>query len=136
MGKDCTKEGWISFILRIAMASLFAMAAAGKFVGGLDNIVAQFIGMFQSTWLPAPLVSLYARLLPWAEAALAVWLVLGIRLQEAWISTAFVLISLAFGLMVVHEPTSSSLYIYILVACAGLYFSSYDTCTIEKWMKK
>ena len=136
MGKECTKEGWISFILRIAMAALFAVAAAGKFMGGLDNTVAHITEMFQSSWLPASLVGLYAQLLPWVEALIAIWLITGIRLKEAWIFTAAVLISLAFGLMVAHEPTVSAVYIYILVACAGLFFSSHDTCTIEKWVKK
>ena len=130
MGKDCSKECWISFILRIAMASLFAVAALSKFIGGLEGVAASFTGMFKDTFLPSALVALYAYVLPWVEALIAVWLILGIRLKAAWILTAFTLISLAFGLMVAHQDTVSQIYIYLLAACAGLYFSEFDKCIL------
>ena len=133
MGKDCSKECWFSFILRIAMASLFAVAAAGKFSGGLDAVVMQFTGMFKDTFLPSPLIALYARVIPWVEAAIAIWLIVGVRLKEAWILTAFTLISLAFGMVVAHQGTiASENYIYVLIACVGLYFSEFDQCTFGR----
>lgn len=130
MGKDCSKECWISFILRIAMALLFAVAALSKFIGGLEGVVVSFTGMFKDSFLPSPLVALYARALPWVEALIAIWLVLGIRLKIAWILTSFTLISLGFGLMVARQETVSQIYIYLLAACAGLYFSEFDKCVL------
>lgn len=132
MGKDCSKECWISFILRIAMASLFTVAALGKFIGGLEGVVVSFTGMFKDSFLPSPLVALYARALPWVEALIAVWLLVGIRLKTAWILTSFTLISLAFGLILTQPQTASQIYIYILVACAGLYFSEFDKCVLGR----
>ena len=129
MGKNCSKESWISFILRIAVASLFAVAAAYKFTGGLDALVKQFTGMFQNTFLPASLVAIYARILPWLEALIAVWLLIGIRLKAAWIVTAFTLISLSFGLTVAKQSPADT-YVYIVIACLGIYFSEFDTCCI------
>ena len=136
MGKNCSKECWISLILRLAMVSLFAVAAAGKFMGGIDGVITNITGMFKDTWLPGPLVALYARLLPWAEALIALWLLSGIRLKEAWVFTAVTLISLAFGLIVAKQPTAADVYIYILTACAGLYFSEFDKCTMASLEKK
>ncbi len=137
MSKDCSKECWISFILRIAMASLFAVAALSKFVGGLEGVVVSFTGMFKDSFLPSPLVALYARMIPWVEAAIAIWLILGVRLKEAWIFTAFILISLAFGMVVAHQGTTASEnYIYVLIACIGLYFSEFDKCTVGRLGKK
>ena len=136
MGKNCSVECNISCILRVAIAALFAVAAAGKFMGGVDGVVTQITGMFKDSFLPSGLVALYARLLPWAEAAIAIWLITGVRLKEAWIFTAAVLISLAFGLAVAKAPMVADLYTYILIACIGLYFSEHDKCTIEKFLKK
>ena len=137
MGKDCSKECWISFILRIAIASLFAVAAAGKFIGGIDGVVASFTSMFKDTFLPSPLVALYARVIPWVEAAIAIWLILGVRLKEAWIFTAFTLISLAFGMVVARQGTTASEnYVYVLIACVGLYFSEFDKCTFGRKGKR
>jgi len=132
MGKACvcSKESCISFILRLAMASLFALAALNKFMGGLNNVVTEFTTMFQASWLPAVLVGLFARLLPWLEAVIAIWLLLGVRLKEAWSFTAFTLIALSFGLIVLHQSVAD-MYVYILIACVGLYFSDQDTCNVK-----
>ena len=120
---------WISLILRVAMASLFAMAALGKFTMGLDNVAGMITGMFKNTFLPGWLLTPYAYGIAFAEALIAVWLLVGIKLREAWIFTAFVCISLAFGMVVAKQGTTASEnYIYVLMACAGLYFSRYDGC--------
>lgn len=131
MGKNCSKEAWISCILRAAFVSLLGMAAAAKFAGGLGASAENIIGMFKATWLPVPLVTAYAYVLPWVEATIALWLLSGIRLKEAWVLTAFTLISLAFGLMVAQSPMSASVYTYVLMACVGLYFSDFDQCNIN-----
>lgn len=136
MGKNCSKEACISLILRVAFIVLFGNAALAKFMMGLDPAAQNVIGMFKTTWLPAALVSAYAYVLPWVEAAIALWLLSGIRLKGAWTLTAFTLISLGFGLMVVQNPMSASIYGYILLACAGLYFSDFDQCNITKLGKK
>ena len=136
MGKNCSKEASISFILRVAFVVIFGTAALSKFMMGL-GASAQFItGMFQKTWLPAPMVSLYAALLPWVEAAIAVWLLLGINLKGAWVLTSFALISLGFGLMVAQSPMSAGVFTYLLIACVGLYFSDFDQCNIKNLGKK
>lgn len=126
--KEHAEECWISFILRVAMASLFGMAGASKFMMGLGNASAYIQSAFQKTWLPSWLVTPYATILPFAEVIIALWLLSGIKLREGWVFTAFVLISLAFGLMVTQQPTASSVYMDVLMACAGLYFSRYDRC--------
>ena len=137
MGRNCSRECWISFILRIAIASLFAVAAADKFIGGLDAVVVRFTKMFQFSFLPSPLVALYARAIPWVESTIALWLLVGIRLKEAWIFTAFTLISLAFGMVIARQySTAYENYVYVLIACAGLYFSEFDNCTFGRWGRK
>ena len=129
--KEHAEECWISFILRLAMVTIFGVAAASKFMMGVAGASRNIQEMFSSSWLlPSWLVAPYASVLPFAEALIAIWLVIGIKLREAWIFTAFVLISLAFGLMVAKEPMVANVYMYVLMACAGLYFSRYDHCAL------
>lgn len=136
MGKNCSKEASISYILRLAFIVLFGNAALAKFMMGLGASSQYIADMFKATWLPAPLVGVYAGALPWVEAAIALWLLSGIYLKEAWVLTAITLISLGFGLMVAQSPMSAGVYGYILMACAGLYFSDFDQCNIKSCCKK
>ena len=136
MGKNCSKEACISCILRLAFVVMFGNAALAKFMMGLGTSAQGIMGMFKSTWLPEPLVGVYATLLPWVEATIALWLLSGIRLKEAWTLTALTLISLGFGLMVAQSPTVAGIYTYILMACAGVYVSDFDQCNILSCGKK
>ncbi len=131
MGKNCTEQALISLILRLAIALIFAVAALSKFMMGLDASVLALTGMFKDAFLPAPLVTLYAQLLPFVEAIIAVWLLSGVKLKEAWLFTAITLLSLGFGLMVAKQ-SAADVYIFVLMACAGLHFSQHDTCCFGK----
>ena len=120
---------WISIILRIAMSSLFFVAAVNKFVMGLDISAGYIIGTFSKTWLPAFVVAPYAHALPFVEIVIAFWLFSGQHLKKAWVFTAFVLISLAFGMAIAQQyAIAASNYVYVVIACAGLYVSRYDGC--------
>ena len=114
------------------MASLFAVASIDKFAGGMGTVAARFIDIFKDSWLPLPLVTLHAHLIAWAEALIAIWLLSGYRLKNAWIFTAFILISLAFGMTVVKQyQVASENYLYVFLACVGLYFSQHDKLVIK-----
>ena len=131
MDKDHVVLSWVSLILRIAMASMFAVASLMKFTMGLENAAAYIVDMFKDTFLPVGLVSIYAHVIPFVEAAITLWLLIGVRLREAWIFTAFVMISLAFGMVVTKQfGTASSNYFYVAMACMGIYLSRYDHCAL------
>jgi len=119
--KNHPEECWISLILRIGMALLFGVAAF-------------MMNMFKDTFLPGWLLAPYINVLPFAESLIAIWLLTGIRLRAAWIFTAFVLLSLGFGMIVVKQGTTASEnYIYMIIACLGIYLSKYDRCTFQKF---
>src|SRR3989338_316925 len=123
MVKCASENAAISCILRLAVAVLFGVAAYDKFAGGLENVVVNFQAMFKDTWLPMPLVVLHARLTPWIEAVIALWLLSGIKLKCAWTLTALFTISLAFGMLVAKQgAVVANIYVYILLCCVGLYF--------------
>lgn len=128
--KNCT-EWLISLILRLAISSLFIATATAKFTGGLGGVVQYFHMAFKDSWLPMWLVSLQAHLIPWAEALIPIWLLTGYKLKAGWVFTALVLVSLSFGMAVLGKfDIASHNYIYVLIACAGLYFSKYDFCCL------
>lgn len=134
--KDCAGS-WISLLLRLSIASLFFVAAIGKFKGGLDGVVTSFQQMFASTWLPMPLVTMQARVTPFIEALIPVWLMIGLRLKEAWIVTGLFLVSLAFGMMVAGKyDIAGNNYVYVLFACAGLYFAGQDKLSVDGLSRK
>jgi len=129
--KNHPEQCWISLILRVAMASLFGVAAFGKFSSGLGNYAAFMMNMFKDTFLPGWLLAPYINVLPFAESLIVIWLLTGIRLRAAWIFTAFVLLTLAFGMMVAKQSTTASEnYIYMMIACLGIYLSKYDRCSL------
>jgi thiosulfate dehydrogenase [quinone] large subunit len=131
--KDNCELSWVSYILRLAMASLFLVAGINKFVMGLTNSAQYVIGTFAKTWLPTALVAPYAYALPFVEVLVAVWLLSGIKLKEAWIFTAVLFVSLGFGMAVAQQyPTAASNYVYVVIACLGLYVSKYDRCALGK----
>ena len=137
MEKNHIEAGWVSLILRIAVASLFATAAISKFTGGLEGVVVNFQNTFKDTWLPVVLVRWYAHLIPFIEVMIPVWLLSGFRLRAAWIFTEFVLISLAFGMTVAgHYDIAASNLFYVTMACLGLYVSRFDPCRIGSGCKK
>lgn len=126
------KEEWIiSMILRLAVASVFGVAAYGKFAGGLDNYTAHMSAMFQNTFLPGFLLTPYINILPFAECLIVVWLLTGFKLRYAWAFAACVLWSLAFGMVVVQNgAVALGNFVYMLMACLGVYLSKYDHCVL------
>ena len=137
MEKEASIKSWISLILRLAFVFLFLGATVENFVNGLDAMLTSFTEMFKDTWLPAPLVVLHARVIPWVEMVLTVWLLLGIRLKEAWIVTALTLISLAFGMVVLKQShIAANNFTYVFMACVGLYFSQYDKWNVGSLIKR
>ncbi len=139
MGIEKTAEAgvgrFVSLILRLAVASLFLAAAVGKLKGGwetLDGVVAYFQQTFANTWLPAGMVTLHARITPFVEAIIVLWLVVGYKLKAGWCLTGLFMISLAFGMAVAGKhDTASNNYVYVLICCAGLYFSRHDRYSID-----
>lgn len=127
--KEYSELSWISIILRVAMSSLFLVAGINKFVTGLGYSAEQIISAFSQTWLPGFLVAPYAYVLPFVEIALALWIFSGQYVKKAWIAAAFLLITLAFGMAIVGQSAiAAGNYVYVVIACLGLYVSRYDCC--------
>ena len=127
---SCSKAA-ISLLLRLSAVSIFAAAVAGKIQMGFGGVAPMFQQLFKDTWPPMPLVTLHAHLTPWLEILLPLWLLSGFRLRAAWFVSTLFMILLAFGMMVAKNfPVAASNYFYVLLFCAGLYFSEWDKLQI------
>ena len=131
MNKDYPELHWISLILRVAMASLFFLAALGKFMMGLEVTSNNIVGMYKDSFLPTGLLVAYTHVLPFAEALIPIWLLTGYKLRAGWIFTACIFITLAFGLGVAKQ-NAADIYVYILATCVGIYVSRFDTCQLGR----
>jgi uncharacterized membrane protein YphA (DoxX/SURF4 family) len=130
--KLITNNAWISLILRVAFASIFFLAARNKFVGGLDGVNSYFHSQFDETFLPWVLVEFHSRIIAFVEALIVISLLVGYKLNWAWIFTACTLVSLSFGQMVLGNLDNAFHdYGYTFAACLGLYFSAYDRFSVD-----
>jgi len=129
LNKEHVEENWISLILRIAMGWLFFIAAYNKFTMGLHHSAGFIAESVKDTFLPGFLVVPYGYILPVAEGLIAALLFSGFKLRAGWVLTAAVLISLIVGLTVAKQ-SASDLYVYLVLTCAGIYFSRYDHCVL------
>src|SRR3989338_4657615 len=133
---DCAGCG-ISLLLRISMIVLFGTAGLDKFAGGLDNVVGYFQATFKDTWLPMPLVTFHARITPFVEVLIALWLLVGYRLKLAWMVTGLFTITLAFGMLVGKQvPFVANNFFYVFLFCVGLYFCGQDKCSVDALSRK
>lgn len=76
---------------RLLLAGVFLLSARGK-LGDRRGFV-QLVVAYRI--LPLPLARLYGRLLPWLEAALGLWLLLGVAAHWAGALAALLLVSFA-----------------------------------------
>ena len=136
-GKTNCESCAISLVLRLAMASLFIAAVVPKYMGGFESLVTNFETTFKASWLPMPLVTLQARLLPYIETLIPLWLLAGYRLRLGWFVTGVFLVSLAFGMLVLQQgAVAATNYFYVLLACVGLYFSPFDRLSVDGFLRK
>ncbi len=132
MAKPICERCWISLILRISVSALFISAVIPKYTGGFENVVTAFQGMFAKTWLPMPLVTLHARLTPFVETLIPIWLLIGFRLRFGWVFTSLFLVSLSFGMLVAGQGAiAANNFFYVALSLGGLYFSQFDRWSVD-----
>ncbi len=137
MNKENPELGWAAWIIRLAMVLLFAVAAIGKWKMGIEATATGISGSFEGSWLPMVLVKPYAYSITFIETILAVWLLVGFKLRWAWVASGLVLVSLGFGMLVVGQhAVVANIYLYVMMACLGLYLSKYDCCRSGGCCKK
>lgn len=123
-----------SLILRFAIGSILLIAGIAKFQMGTGTFVGYMTTGFESTFLPAMLVTTFAQVLPYVEVALGALLLLGLYTKTAAKLSALLFAILIFGLSSQQNPDNTLLiaakFIYIFAAfkilCASTSVLSLD----------
>jgi len=124
-----TPEGMGALLMRLSLGMLFFVAALGKFLApdGIGGVAQKMTGSFANTWLPAILVAPYAHVLPFLEIAVGALLILGLCTRWVFFLTGLLLVSLAFGMLVLQQPAVVGTNLtYVLMAVAGIWLSAKD----------
>jgi thiosulfate dehydrogenase [quinone] large subunit len=110
---------------RWALGMMFFFAGIAKFPN-----VAQFAGyitsQFEKTWLPNWLLLPYGYALPFLEVGLGALLILGLWRNAVLFTTGLLLISLAFGQMLLQKVESVYNMMYVFMAVSVLFLDRYD----------
>ena len=94
----------ITMILRLVIGILFFVAALNKFFGpGLNGFKGYIANQFAETWLPNFLLVPYAYMVPFAELILGALLVIGLFTRQIVLLSAFLMVSLMFGMVLLKE---------------------------------
>ena len=134
-------ESVAGFLLRFALGVLFLFAAIGKFAGpGPTGFANWTLREFEPTYLPRFLLIPYAFTLPYIEFLLGVVLILGVLTRLSLTVTALLLISLAFGQMILrnHATVANNLN-YVFMAAVAVWFAWRDNAlSLDRlvWRKK
>jgi thiosulfate dehydrogenase [quinone] large subunit len=117
---------------RWALGVMMFFAGLGKIMGGVGGFVNGFlVPAFAKTFLPAGLVSAYGYALPYAELLIGFLLITGIARNGALLLNGILLISLAFGqLLLQAHATVANIFLYIILTVIVLYAGKYDTWVI------
>ena len=132
-GKCCNCDPRIAAVAlaRWGLGVLFLFAGIGKFPHPVGFAKTFLLPAFQKTWLPDWLVLGYGVVLPFVEVALGVLLLLGIARDAVVFSTGVLLLSLAFGEILLSQPPQIfQNMIYLFVTAALLAASKYDQWVI------
>ena len=124
---------WTSLITRAAVASMYAATSIRYFLNGFGGVIRYTEHALEGTWLPMPLVSGFAHVIPWLELVIWIWLVVGYRLRAAWVVAGLYTVLLGFGNMVALKTAND--YLHVLLCLVGLNTAHYDLLSVDAWLR-
>lgn len=129
---------WGAFLLRFSLGLLYLVAGLGKVIGGTAGFREYISGQFAKTWLPGFMVVPFGYVIPWAELALGVLLVLGLLRPVALVLGSLLMLALAFGMMVTQNwPTVAANLVYVALYAAALFTTRWDKLALDTlWPRK
>jgi thiosulfate dehydrogenase (quinone) large subunit len=119
-------------LLRVTLGVMFLFFGIGKFTAGISNVAA---GMQQSFAgkLPSVLLVPFTYILPFAEVAIGLMLLLGFLNVVGLILAAVLMIALVFGMVLQGEaPTVANNVLYALLIFILLWFADYNRFSLDR----
>ncbi|HLD89091.1 MAG TPA: MauE/DoxX family redox-associated membrane protein [Candidatus Nanoarchaeia archaeon] len=121
-------------LLRCGLGILFFFSGMQKFIGGYSKFVNSLVTTMSKSWLPEILVKIYAYALPFAEVVLGALLIIGLFRVLTLKVTGVLLISLAFGnVLIANYQNVANILVYLVVGALALWLNEYDNISADKY---
>ena len=119
-------------LLRWALGLLMLTSGLSKIGNPGGFVDGYLVPAFAKTPLPAWMVAGYGYALPPVEALLGLLLLLGLCRRGALLLNGVVLLSLAFGQMLLkNHPTVGTIFVYVLMTALALWMDGADRWSLD-----
>ena len=95
-------------LLRVTVGIMFLFFGVGKLLGGVGGFAGGIVERFAGSFLPSPLVELFAYASPFAEVAIGTLLVLGLFNVATLTLAGLLMLALTFGAVVLGDPPTAA----------------------------
>lgn len=120
-------------LLRVTVGVMFFFYGVGKLLQGIDTVASGMVQRFEASPLPAWLVALFARMLPFTEVILGTLLILGLFTGAAYLLTQLLLLALTFGtVMEPRPPTVADNVNFALVVFVLFFLMEYNRYSVDR----
>ena len=119
-------------LLRVTMGLMFLFFGIGKFTAGIGNFAAGLQQNFAGK-LPSVLLTPFAYILPFAEVAIGLLLLLGLLNVFGLILGGILMIALTFGMVLQGQAaTVANNVLYSVVFFLLLWFADYNRFSLDR----
>ena len=119
-------------LLRVTLGVMFLFFGIGKFTAGIGNVAAGMQQNFAGK-LPSVLLVPFTYILPFAEVAIGLMLLLGFLNVVGLILAALLMIALVFGMVLQGQaPTVANNTLYALIIFILLWFADYNRFSLDR----
>lgn len=128
----CNPKIAAAALLRVSLGVLMLTSGIPKLMGLGGFVNGYLIPAFEKTFLPGWMVAGYGYALPVAEVALGLLLILGVCRTCALLLNGLLLVSLAFGQMLLkNHATVANIFIYVLMTAVALWMGEHDRWALD-----
>lgn len=124
-------------LLRILLGVNIALHGIARLLGGPSHFESKIEAQFAHSPLPHPALVAFAVILPWVEAFLGFFLLLGLATRLALIGGSLLLILLTFGVCLVQDWSAAGTQLLYGIAYALLLFlRGYNGWSLDAWRER
>lgn len=125
-------------LMRLSLGLIFLFYGLGKLSMGSGIFAANLVKQFAQTPLPAPMVGLFGRILPFIEVTLGLLITLGLFTRIGLSLAAILLMALTVGLIFLQQPAGvAQNLIFSLAVFFLIFFSEHNALALERlWSRR